>query len=143
MYFDTSVIMSLYVEDVFTEKAEAFYTQHASQATVSVWVDLEFKSALAFLVRTERLALEGAHLALETYREDRSRSVYNRVELTSEHFVAGATALRLEGALRAGDALHLGVAQVAGLPLVTSDRTLYRVAQENAVAATYLPEYLV
>jgi hypothetical protein len=40
MYFDTSVILSLYVEDAFTQKAEAFYEQHAHDATVSAWLAL-------------------------------------------------------------------------------------------------------
>lgn len=141
MYFDTSVILSLYVEDVFTPKAEAFYDQHAPDATVSAWVDLEVKSALSFLVRTKRLTLDGSQTALAAYHEDRLRSVYKSVVLTLDHFAAGTEALNLGGALRAGDALHLSAAKVAELSLVTSDRTLYSVAQANRVASSFLPDF--
>lgn len=141
MYFDTSVILSLYVEDVFTPKAEAFYDQHAPEATVSAWVDLEVKSALSFLVRTKRLTLDGARTALKAYHEDRLRGVYKSVMLASEHFAAATEALTLEGALRAGDALHLGAAKVTELPLVTSDRTLYSVAKASHVVSTFLPDF--
>lgn len=140
MYFDTSVILSLYVEDAFTSKAEAFYGQHAPEATVSAWVDLEVKSALSFLVRTKRLTLEGAQIALEAYQEDRLRGVYKSVMLASDHFAAGTEALNLEGVLRAGDALHLGAAKVAELPLVTSDRTLYSAAKASRVVSSFLPD---
>ena len=140
MYFDTSVIVSLYVEDTFTVKAEAFYVQHAPVATVSAWVDLELKSALSLLVRTERLTLVGGQLALQTYAEDRARGVYQSVRLSSEHFAAGTGALTFENALRAGDALHLGAAKIADLPLVTSDKTLHKVAQACRVSSFYLPD---
>ena len=141
MYFDTSVVLSLYVEDVFTSKAEAFYDRHASEVTVSAWVDLEVKSALSLLVRTKRLTLEGAQTALAAYQEDRLRGVYKSVVLTLDHFAAGTEALNLEGALRAGDALHLGAVKVAELPLVTSDRTLYSVAKASYVVSSFLPDF--
>jgi len=141
MYFDTSVVLSLYVEDAFTPQAEAFYDRHAPEATVSAWVDLEVKSALCFLVRTKRLTLEGAQLALKAYEEDRAQGVYKSVLLTPQHFAVGALALDLEGPLRAGDALHLGAAKAAGLPLVTSDKTLHDVAEVNSVASSYLPDF--
>ncbi len=51
MYADTSVILSLYVTDVFTTKAESFCQEHVQTLTVSAWVDLEVRSALSFLVR--------------------------------------------------------------------------------------------
>lgn len=141
MYFDTSVILSLYVEDAFTPKAETFYDQHAPEATVSAWVDLEVKSALSFLVRTKRLTLEGAQTALDAYHEDRLRGVYQSVILALDHFAVGTETLDLEGALRAGDALHLGAAKVAELPLVTSDRTLYGVAKASHVDSSFLPDF--
>ena len=141
MYFDTSVIVSLYVEDTFTAKAEAFYVQHAPAATVSAWVDLELKSALSLLVRTERLTLAGAQLAWQTYAEDRARGVYRSVLLAPEHFAAGTEALMFANALRAGDALHLGAAETASLPLVTSDKTLHKVAQACRVSSFYLPDF--
>lgn len=141
MYFDTSVVLSLYVEDVFTAKAETFYDQHASDATVSAWVDLEVKSALSLLVRTQRLRLEGAQTALRAYDEHRRQGVYRNVSLTSEHFAAGVKALDLAGSLRAGDTLHLGAAKVANLPLVTSDKTLYKVAEASLIDCCYLPDF--
>ena len=141
MYFDTSAILSLYVEDAFTEKAEMFYNQHAAEATVSAWVDLEVRSALSFLVRTQRLALGGAQTALTTYEESRLQGVYQSVVLSSEHFAAGVQAVKLEGSLRAGDALHLGAAKVANLPLVTSDKTLYRAANASGVVCFYLSDF--
>ena len=140
MYFDTSVILSLYVEDAFTVKTETFYDQHAAEATVSAWVDLEVKSALSFLVRTKRLTLEGAQTALRAYNEHRLQGVYKSVSLTSEHFAAGSEALDLAGSLRAGDALHLGAAKVANLSLVTSDKALYKAAQAAPIACFYLPD---
>lgn len=95
-----------------------------------------------YLVRTKRLTLEGAQIALKAYEEDRAQGVYQSVLLTPKHFVAGALALNLEGSLRAGDALHLEAAKIADLPLVTSDKTLHNVAEINSVASSYLPDFL-
>ena len=141
MYFDTSVVLSLYVEDAFTSKAELFYDQYAAAATVSAWVDLELKSALSFLVRTERLTPAGAQTALTAYEESRSQGVYQSVVLTSDHFAAGTKALELKGSLRAGDALHLGAVKVANLPLATSDKTLHKTAKTNGIVCSYLPDF--
>lgn len=140
MYLDTSVVLSLYVTDAFTPKAENFCRGHAEMLTVSAWVDLEVRSALSFLVRTERLSLAGAQTALGAYDADRRRGVYRNVWLNAEHFAAGGQVLVLESSLRAGDALHLGAALVEKLLLVTSDKTLHKVAEEVRVACTYLPD---
>lgn len=140
MYFDTSVILSLYAEDAFTPLAEAFYEQHVAEAMVSAWVDVELKSALAFLVRTKRLTLDGARTALEAYDDNCAQGVYQRVSLSSSHFEAGRQALALDGQLRAGDALHLGTAKVAKLALVTSDKVRFQAAGAAGVACTYLPD---
>ena len=80
-------------------------------------------------------------MALKTYDEDRRRGVYESVPLGPEGFAAGVTALELGGSLRAGDALHLGAAKVAGLPMVTSDRALYGAAGANAITSVYLPDF--
>lgn len=140
MYFDTSVVLSLYVEDAFTSLAEVFYERHAAEATVSAWVDVELKSALAFLVRTKQLTLDGARTALEAYDDNCAQGVYQRVPLFSAHFEAGRQALALDGQLRAGDALHLGAAKVAKLALVTSDKVLFQAAGAAGVACTYVPD---
>lgn len=139
MYLDTSVVLSLYVTDAFTPKAENFCREHAEMLTVSAWVDLEVRSALSFLVRTNRLASAGAQTALGAYEADRRRGVYRNVPLSAEHFAAGGRVLALGSPLRAGDALHLGAALVDKLPLVTSDKTLHKAAEEVQVACTYLP----
>lgn len=136
MHFDTSVVLSLYVEETFTPEAEAFCDRHAPDATVSVWVDVEVKSAPSFLVRAKRPTLEGARIALEAYQQDRARGVYKSTLLMPEHFAAGARALDLGGSLRAGNALHLGAAKVAGLLLVTSDRTRYDGAVVSGLTAS-------
>ncbi|HEX7022359.1 MAG TPA: type II toxin-antitoxin system VapC family toxin [Trueperaceae bacterium] len=141
MYFDTSVVLSLYVNDAFTRQAEDFYRHHAHAATVSAWVDLEVKSALAFLVRTKRLPHAKAQVALQTYETDRALGVYRQAELASGHFAAGCHVLSLRGALRAGDALHLGAAWCERLPLVTSDKTLHRAGTGLGVDSTYLPDF--
>jgi predicted nucleic acid-binding protein len=83
--------------------------------------------------------LEGAQIALQTYEQDWAKGVYHSVLLVREHFVSAALALDLGGPLRAGDALHLGAARVADLPLVTSDKTLYDIANVSRLDVSYLP----
>lgn len=139
MYFDTTVILSLYIEDSFTRQAVEFYRRHATAATVSEWVDLEAKSALAFLVRTKRLAIERARLVLNGYETDRNEGRYRAVTIDPGAFKGGGNALTLDGSLRAGDALHLGVVLSAGIPLVTSDKVLHESAMADQVHSTYLP----
>lgn len=140
MYFDTSVILSLYVNDSFSQLAVEFYRRHAQAATVSDWVDLEGKSALAFLVRTQRLTLEGARSALKAYEADRSEGRYRVATLSPTDFKAGRNALTLDGSLRAGDALHLGIVLRSRIALVTSDKILHKAAIAAEANSTYLPE---
>jgi predicted nucleic acid-binding protein len=140
MYFDTSVVLSLYLEDAFTTQAVDFYAEHAQFATVSDWVDLEGKSALGVLVRSGQITIEKARRVLNEYEADRAEGRYRAVSLGPREFAAGRDALGLGSVLRAGDALHLGTALQARLPLVTSDKNLHRSAVEAGVVSTYLPE---
>ena len=76
-YFDTSVIFSLYINGAGTPRVDAELRKNPGDVIVSPWVDIELKSALSLGVRSGRLSLQDAQMALSDYRSDRAEGRYN------------------------------------------------------------------
>jgi predicted nucleic acid-binding protein len=132
-YLDTSVLISSYLPDVHTAKVLAFLGKNSGFA-VSYWSDLEFRGALGVLVRQKLITAEQAEQVLEQYQTHRKDGSYSLVELTSKHFQAALDSFpSFEAPLKSADALHVGIARVEKLKLVTLDEKQARVASQVKV----------
>ncbi len=130
-YLDTSVLISSYLPDSHTPKVLMFLSKHSGFA-VSLWSDLEFRGALGVLVRQKLITEQQAELVLEQYRAHRKDGIYSLIELTSKHFQAALDSfLSFEAPLKSADALHVGIASLEKLKLVTLDEKQAKVALQT------------
>jgi hypothetical protein len=138
-YFDTSVIFSLYINEVRTPRVDAELRKNPADVIVSPWVDIELKSALSLGVRSGRLHLQDAQTALSDYSSDRAEGRYNLQVIDTRHFITAEQQIAFHNTLRAGDSLHLGIVLVENHLLVTGDANLAQLAQALGLATVHIP----
>jgi uncharacterized protein len=129
VYFDTSVLVSLFIEDDHTERAKQFVRSHSPIATVSDFAAAEYASAVSRLVRVGLLGLEAALASLDSL--DQWRADETTELLIEPGDVASAASLvrRMDSSLRTPDAIHLAMARRSGALLATFDHALAGIAQ--------------
>jgi predicted nucleic acid-binding protein len=138
LYFDTSFLAPLLLEEATSAKIEAFFTRlPVGELYVSHWTRVEFASLVAREVRMGGLAESDALLALGQFDEmvvDSFQVVapsivdYEQAKGYIQHFATK---------LRAGNALHLAIAHNNGAKtLYTLDEGLLHAAKLMKVHAS-------
>lgn len=130
IYPDTAIIVSAYTEEISTALADDWMRSiGGDQLMTSPWIDTEIAAALAGKARAGVIAPRERDALLTIIRESLSRSA-TLVAVHHGHFVAAADLLaRSPKPLRAGDALHLAIANEAGATLWTFDRAMTEAGQ--------------
>ena len=132
-YVDTSIIGAYYSPETLSEKAESALLA-IEDPVLSNLCDVEFASLIARKQKLKDLSERQAIEILQLFDSHMAQGFYRRVSLSADHFlrarqlVAGA-----DGSLRTLDALHLAVAVVEILPLLTADRELAKAARRFKV----------
>jgi predicted nucleic acid-binding protein len=132
LYLDTSVLVPLFVPEPESDLVRAWFDARAGETlAISDWTLTEFASAMGIKVRDKGIKPDQAHKAcalMEKLAGDSlkvftpSRSDYGRAAEHLGHYALG---------LRAGDALHLAIAQNEGAEcLYTFDRHLIEAARK-------------
>jgi uncharacterized protein len=132
LYLDTSVLVPLFVPETESGSMRAWFDAQAGETlAISDWTLTEFASAMGIKVRDKGLKADQAHKAcalMQNLAADSlkvftpTRSDYGRAAEHLEHHALG---------LRAGDALHLAIAQNEGAEyLYTLDRRLIEAARK-------------
>lgn len=113
VYIDTSALVPAFIREPKSEAVLAWIETSGEGLVVSEWSITEFSSAAAIKVRTGEVAPAMAKQArtrfLEFAQEHCSIAVPQRAEFRRAAELAGDTNLKL----RAGDALHLAIAQAS------------------------------
>jgi predicted nucleic acid-binding protein len=138
LYFDTSFLAPLILEEAASAKIEAFFAKlPVGELYVSHWTRVEFASLIAREVRMGGFAESDALLAISQFDElvtDSFQIVAPGVvdyELAKEYIQHFATKLR------AGDALHLAIASNNGAKMLyTLDEGLLSAAKLLKVHAS-------
>jgi predicted nucleic acid-binding protein len=111
IYFDTSFIVPLVIQEPTSQKVETLVGQlDATQFAISQWVRLEFSSVVARAVRMGRLEAKvalRADLEFESKVED---SFTVLMPNAGDYELAKRFLLNFETGLRPGDAFHLAIA---------------------------------
>jgi uncharacterized protein len=128
LYFDTSFLVPLILPEANSDKIAAFVRRlPAEEFTVSHWTRVEFSSLIAREVRMGGLDVQAATRADARFEAmvDESFSV---LLPTADDFALAKRYLgRFETGLRAGDALHLAVANNHRAAVIYSlDKTLLK-----------------
>ncbi len=132
LYFDTSFIVPLLLQEPASAKIERFMTrQTAGELTISQWSRIEFSSLLAREVRMRALAADAA-LAVDAEFETMVQESFVVLLPTIEDFdLARLFLQRYNTGLRAGDALHLALAANHGARTIyTLDRGLLKAGKQ-------------
>ncbi len=121
VYLDTSVIVSMFTTDAHTSRATTFLARANDRLALSDWTATEFSSALALGTRVGRLtSLErgAAEAAFQSWQE---REPFASALDPNDIRVARNLIKTTARPLRAGDALHIAIAQRLGCSLGTFD----------------------
>ena len=120
-YADASVIVALFVPDLFNERAARLIQQRRPTLVLSDFAAAEFASVLGRQVRTRELtanAAREAFTAFDAWAEIRGA----RLETSAADIAAAERFLRrLELNLRTPDALNIAIARRNGAALATFD----------------------
>ena len=138
LYFDTSFLAPLILEESTSTKIEAFFARlPAGEFCVSHWTRVEFASLIAREVRMGGLAEPDALLAIGQFDELVTESFQVLLPAVADYELAKAYIQRFATKLRAGDALHLAIASNHGAErLYTLDAGLLDAAKMLKVPAS-------
>lgn len=111
LYFDTSFLAPLILEETTSERIEAFFAKlQVGQLHVSHWTRVEFASLIAREVRMGALAEEEAMRAIGQFDELVAESFQVLAPNVADFELAKRYIQHFASKLRAGDALHLAIA---------------------------------
>ena len=128
-YIDTSVLGAYYCPEPLSVTAEATL-QHIDGPVISVLSEVEFCSLIGRKRRLRELTERQARAAIDLFASHVAAGLFRRISLDREHFLKARQLLGvMTGSLRTLDALHLAVAVVASLALVTADHGLAKAAK--------------
>jgi uncharacterized protein len=133
LYLDASVLVTLFVIDPSSARAEAFLSAHPEIVFVSDFGVAEFSSAVGRRVRTRDLTREDGQLAFSHLDTWVARSAYREIT-TADIDAANRILRRLDVNLRTPDAIHIAIAQRLDATLITFDRSMAASARALGIA---------
>ncbi len=138
VYIDTSVLVAYYSPEALSESVQSFLRQQ-SRPALSVLTEVEFFSAVARKVRIQEIEKAAGNRIVAQLTAHIEAGLYTSLALENHHWKLARGWIGLFSVpLRTLDALHLALASVQGLELVTSDARLFKTAEELAVKARLL-----
>lgn len=130
IYVDTSVLVALIVPEPRSAVVARWYGRTRAELVSSAWCVPEFASALGIKQRTNQIDASQAQEAWQRFERLTSNDLSLLPVAAIVFSRAAALALDAPSALRAGDALHLAVAEQAGArSMATLDDVLGRNAE--------------
>jgi predicted nucleic acid-binding protein len=138
-YLDTSILVAALTTEAETLRMQAWIAAQApDDLVISPWVVTEFSAALSIKVRTGGLTVANHATVLSVFTRLVADS-FVMVPITDGAFRhAARLADRADTGLRAGDALHLAVADEEELILATLDRGLAEAGRKLGLATALL-----
>lgn len=133
-YLDTSFVVAAFSLELRTVEARRWIDKTPPENIfISSWVETEFSSAISKKIRTRQIKLEERAIILSNWRIFIAETAAVIAVDTKDFETAALFAAHHQMALRAGDALHIAVAQSAGCTLVTLDKRMASAAIELGV----------
>lgn len=138
LYFDTSFLAPLILEESTSAKIEAFFAKlPVGELYVSHWTRVEFASLIAREARMGGLAEPDALMAIAKFDELVTDSFQVVAPSVADYELAKEYIQHFATKLRAGDALHLAIAHNNDAKtLYTLDQSLFHAAKLIKVNAS-------
>jgi uncharacterized protein len=124
LYLDASVLVTMFVIDPSSARAEAFLSAHPEIVVVRDFGVAEFSSAVGRRVRTRDLTPEDGQFAFFNLDTWVVRSAYREETTTADIDAVNRILRRLDINLRTPDAIHIAIARRLEATLVTFDRSI-------------------
>ena len=124
LYLDASVLVTLFVIDPTSARAEAFLWARLEIVVVSDFGVAEFSSAVGRRVRTRDLTREDGQLAFSNLDTWVARSRYREEITTADIDAANRILRRLDINFRTPDAIHIAISRRLDATLVAFDRSM-------------------
>ncbi|MGL5115739.1 MAG: type II toxin-antitoxin system VapC family toxin [Beijerinckiaceae bacterium] len=139
IYLDTSVVVSaLTTEALSTASRRWIAAQEPGTLAISLWVATEFHSAIGVKVRSRQISRENGLAAAEAFSQLVDKHCVTLLIVDSSYAAASAFLRKIELGLRAGDALHIAIAQAHDVAICTMDRRMYDAAMSFGSQAELL-----
>jgi len=135
IYIDTSLVVSLHVTEVRSYSAVNWFERRAGDVfLISDWTDVEVASALSRKVRSGKITEEQRQRAADAYAVMRDE-LFQRLTIAPGNYQRAVELLQEPSTgLRAGDALHLAIAEAHGASVASLDATLMHAANRFGLA---------
>jgi len=132
-YIDTSALVAYYCPESMSESVENALLV-ITDPHISYLTDLEFHSAISKKVRNRELHSADGHKIINLYQSHVSDQLYRWLPLDLEHFqLARSWIARFSTSLRTLDGLHLAVAALRGIPIMSLDAQLVAAAEHYGI----------
>lgn len=138
-YLDSSLLVAAVSKELASPNVQLWFaSQPAGQLCTSAWAITEVSSALAMKRRAGTISEDEHQTSFRTI--DKLIDEILVMEQVREHhfYMAARIADRMETKLRAGDALHMAVAQSLNARVCTLDRTLAEAGDIVGVRTLFL-----
>jgi len=134
-YLDTSALVAFYCPEPISDLVEEFILQ-ATQPAISALTEVELFSAVSRKIRENFLSREDGNRIINQFEFHKKQSLYQWLPLYEKHYqTAKAWIAQFIAPLKTLDALHLAVASLNNLKLITSDKQLYDAAKLLGIEA--------
>ncbi len=129
LYLDTSILITVLTAEADSARAQSWFLAQAPDViAISEWVRTEVASALSIKIRRKEINHAERDVAMATFARLISEVFHVFPVSVADFRMAGNFAGQSSLGLRAGDALHLAIADQNGATLVTRDRKLAEAA---------------
>lgn len=133
-YIDTSVLGAYYCPEALSDRAEAILTI-LDEPVISTLSEIEFTSLLAKKVRLRELTKARAQAVLLRFHSHIEGRFYRKLALDTFHYIKASDWLAsFKTALHTLDALHLALANIEELTLITADKGMLKAARRFSIA---------
>lgn len=129
LYLDTCVLIPLFLQESTSDSIHAFFELNTQQSMlISAWTQTEFASAIAFKVRSCQLDAPAALDVVRTFHDIAAESFTILLPSANDYAQSQSYLTQFDTGLRAGDALHLAIANTHRATLATHDQLMLAAA---------------
>lgn len=137
-YIDTSILGAYYCPEPLSESAEDFL-QSVEIPAISLVTEVEFFSLIAKKKRMKDFGESKARKILMEFQSHLQERLYQKIIPLPDHYCKAMEMIGgFKTCLHALDAIHLAIAEKAGLPIATADLLLAKTARAFQIEAILL-----
>lgn len=138
-YADTSVLLALFLNEIKTADAwRRFNDSPTGTIYISDWTMTEFSSALSIKTRIKAIDSDTRRRIIDAFKQFAAMRLFCIHPVANDFQRAAALCDDWERGLRAGDALHLAIAERYSLTICTLDHGLWKAADALNLPAELL-----